>query len=112
MDALLVTFRKRHYMLDFEGVIPALGVALKKRGYEKLTPVQEAVLAPELVDRDLLVSAQTGSGKTVAFGITLAANLLEGAEVLNRAGAPLALVVAGTRKCALQVQRELQWLFE
>jgi ATP-dependent RNA helicase DeaD len=99
-------------MLDFEGVIPALGVALKKRGYEKLTPVQEAVLAPELVDRDLLVSAQTGSGKTVAFGLTLAPNLLEGAEFLSRAGAPLALVVAPTRELALQVQRELQWLFE
>ena len=56
-------------MLKFDGAHPALSHALEKRGYETLTPVQEEVLNTELLGRDLLVSAQTGSGKTVAFGL-------------------------------------------
>ena len=40
------------------------------------TPVQTAVLAPETRGRDLLVSAQTGSGKTVAYGLALAPELM------------------------------------
>jgi len=76
-----------------------------------LTPVQEAVLAPELRDADLLVSAQTGSGKTVAFGISLAPTLMGDEETLPRAEAPLALCIAPTRELALQVERELSWLY-
>ncbi|MCW8915486.1 MAG: DEAD/DEAH box helicase [Magnetovibrio sp.] len=98
-------------MTEFEGVIPALGQALSNRGYTQLTPVQEAVLAPELVDADALVSAQTGSGKTVAFGIALAPTLLDGEERFGRSDAPLALAVAPTRELALQVKRELEWLY-
>lgn len=85
--------------------------ALAKREYATLTPVQQEVLAPELRDADLLVSAQTGSGKTVAFGMSLAPTLLEGAERLSRADKPLALVVAPTRELAMQVRRELEWLY-
>jgi ATP-dependent RNA helicase DeaD len=99
-------------MTEFEGVIPALGQALSKRGYSVLTPVQKAVLAPELSEADVLVSAQTGSGKTVAFGLTLAPTLLDGAARFARATAPLALAVAPTRELALQVKRELEWLYE
>jgi ATP-dependent RNA helicase DeaD len=98
-------------MTDFEGVLPALGQALNKRGYTELTPVQEAVLAPELSEADLLVSAQTGSGKTVAFGMALAPTLLGGQERFERRSTPLALVIAPTRELALQVQRELEWLY-
>ncbi len=99
-------------MTEFEGVIPALGQALSKRGYSVLTPVQQAVLAPELRDADILVSAQTGSGKTVAFGLAFAPTLLDGADRFDRATAPLALVIAPTRELALQVKRELEWLYE
>lgn len=99
-------------MTVFEGVAPALGEALNKRNYSTLTPVQNDVLAPDLTDADLLVSAQTGSGKTVAFGISLAPTLLEGADRFGHVDAPLALVVAPTRELALQVKRELQWLYE
>lgn len=95
-----------------DSVLPALAQALAARGYEALTPVQEAVLAPELADADLIVSAQTGSGKTVAFGLNMAAALLDGGETFARAQAPLALVIAPTRELALQVKRELQWLYE
>jgi ATP-dependent RNA helicase DeaD len=103
---------ERHEMTDFEGIVPAIAKALAKRGYETLTPVQTAMLDPALADRDALVSAQTGSGKTVAFGLALAPGLLAGAERFGPAAQPLALAIAPTRELALQVQRELQWLFE
>jgi ATP-dependent RNA helicase DeaD len=99
-------------MTEFEGVVPALGQALRKRGYSELTPVQKAVLAPGLEGADALVSAQTGSGKTVAFGLALAPSLLGGADRFAGAGAPLALIIAPTRELALQVRRELEWLYE
>jgi ATP-dependent RNA helicase DeaD len=98
-------------MTDFEGVVPALGAALTNRNYETLTPVQQEVLAPELKDADMLVSAQTGSGKTVAFGLALAHTLLGEAERFHHTNAPRALIVAPTRELALQVKRELEWLY-
>jgi len=99
-------------MIDFDGVVLPLAQALHKRGYTALTPVQQAVLTPEIQNADALVSAQTGSGKTVAFGLALAPMLLDGAEKMPHPGAPLALVVTPTRELALQVKRELGWLFE
>ena len=99
-------------MTKFEHVVGALGQALNKREYSELTPVQEAVLAPELQNADLLVSAQTGSGKTVAFGMALAPTLLDGKDRFERAGQPIALAIAPTRELALQVKRELEWLYE
>ncbi|MGB3387065.1 MAG: DEAD/DEAH box helicase [Pseudaminobacter sp.] len=98
-------------MTDFGSMAPALAAALASRGYEALTPVQQAMLAPEAQDADLLVSAQTGSGKTVAFGIAIAPTLLGSAERFDPAGLPLALVVAPTRELAMQVRREFEWLY-
>jgi len=98
-------------MTEFQGVVPALGKALSARGYDKLTPVQDAVLADGLAGKDLLVSAQTGSGKTVAFGLALAPTLLGEADKFSYAATPLALAVAPTRELALQVKRELEWLY-
>ena len=87
--------------------------ALVEREYNDPTPVQTAVLAPNAEGRDQLVSAQTGSGKTVAYGLAIASTLLEGdAESFSRAGDPLALIVAPTRELALQVHRELTWLYQ
>ncbi|EDM72351.1 DEAD/DEAH box helicase-like protein [Roseobacter sp. AzwK-3b] len=89
----------------------ALANALKAQGYTSLTAVQEAVSAPELAGKDLLVSAQTGSGKTLGFGLAIAPGLFGEAESFGPAAAPLALVIAPTRELALQVKRELAWLF-
>ena len=72
-------------------MIQTLSDALEQRGYTTLTPVQEAVTHADLETADLLVSAQTGSGKTVAFGMAIAPTLLEGAERFAHAAAPLAL---------------------
>ncbi|MCI5078195.1 DEAD/DEAH box helicase [Oricola sp.] len=62
-------------------------------------------------EADLLVSAQTGSGKTVAFGIAVAPTLLGEGERFEAAGAPLGLIIAPTRELAIQVKRELDWLY-
>ncbi|QWG12866.1 DEAD/DEAH box helicase [Bradyrhizobium sediminis] len=98
--------------MTFSTTIPPLARALAERNYDQLTAVQTAVLADQAGGRDLLVSAQTGSGKTVAYGLAIAENLLDGAERFGRAAAPLALIVAPTRELALQVQRELAWLYQ
>jgi len=88
-----------------------LALALAERAYTDLTSVQSAVMDPRAATRDLLVSAQTGSGKTVAYGLAMAATLLGEAPLLGPAAEPLALVVAPTRELALQVHAELSWLY-
>ncbi|PLL14677.1 DEAD/DEAH box helicase [Tabrizicola sp. TH137] len=88
-----------------------LAAALTAKGYETLTAVQTAVLADGLAGRDLLVSAQTGSGKTVAFGLAISQDVMSGQDRLLFADKPLALIVAPTRELALQVRREFEWLY-
>lgn len=97
---------------DFAHIATPLKQALTKRQYATLTPVQTAVIEPGLENADMLVSAQTGSGKTVAFGLALASTLLDGADRFARADQPVALAIAPTRELALQVKRELEWLYE
>jgi ATP-dependent RNA helicase DeaD len=97
--------------MAFPPIHPALERALTAQGYAEPTPVQAAVLAEETAGRDLLVSAQTGSGKTVAFGLAAGPTLLGDAAKFGQPGSPLALVIAPTRELALQVSRELTWLY-
>ncbi len=96
--------------MTFENLPPLLDEALTARGYTTLTPVQSAVMAIEAEGRDLVVSAQTGSGKTVAFGLAMAPQILDGGMV-SLAREPAALIIAPTRELALQVSRELMWLY-
>src|SRR5690606_32554686 len=105
--------RGRPYLaaMPFPDLPAVLGNALAARGYSDPTPVQAAVLAPAAAGRDLIVSAQTGSGKTVAFGLAMAGELLRDDGTADSAGGPLALVIAPTRELALQVSRELVWLY-
>ncbi|SFK41894.1 DEAD/DEAH box helicase [Falsiroseomonas stagni] len=93
--------------MPFPELPKPIAQALAERGYAEPTPVQAAVLDPATIGRDLLVSAQTGSGKTVAFGLAMAAQVLEA----PRTGAPLALIIAPTRELAQQVRDELAWLY-
>ncbi|MFO1208472.1 MAG: DEAD/DEAH box helicase [Amaricoccus sp.] len=96
-------------MFTCQGRLPkALARTLSARGYRRLTPVQRAVLRVGPADADLLVSARTGSGKTVAYGLALARRLFEDAGA-PFAG-PRALVVTPTRELAVQVRGELGWL--
>ncbi|WP_441292670.1 DEAD/DEAH box helicase [Sorangium sp. KYC3313] len=101
--------------------LPApLAGALARRGFTSLTSVQQAVLSPELAGRDLRVSSQTGSGKTVAIGLALAPRLER--ALADRAAAaapdgaprttaaPAAVIIAPTRELAAQIAGELSWL--
>lgn len=97
--------------MNFPELPPVLGEALAERGYDNPTEVQSSVIAPNAAGRDLIVSAQTGSGKTVAFGLAMAEQLLAADGKVPFGVAPLALIIAPTRELALQVSRELIWLY-
>ena len=97
--------------MPFPTTHASLAQALAARGYAEPTPVQAAVLSADAGDRDLVVSAQTGSGKTVAYGLAAAPTLLGDEPYFGRATAPLALVIAPTRELAVQVHKELSWLY-
>lgn len=112
----------------FAGLPAPISAALVARGFTELTAVQKAVVEAESQGRDLRISSQTGSGKTVAIGIALAAHFMEGpkrssdknksakktgppSKLRGPAARPTALVVVPTRELAAQVQNELQWLY-
>lgn len=100
----------------FVALPPALRKALESRGFDRLTRVQQAALEALNSGRDLQVSSQTGSGKTVALGLVMAPSLIDDAEANKVPGAPRpkgprALVIAPTRELATQVRDELDWLF-
>ena len=97
--------------MPFVVASPSIARALEAQGYAEPTSVQAAVMEQGGAEADLLVSAQTGSGKTVAFGLAIAATLLGESETFAPPGAPLAIIIAPTRELALQVQRELDWLY-
>ncbi|HHH28328.1 MAG TPA: DEAD/DEAH box helicase [Polyangiaceae bacterium] len=92
------------------GVRDELRASMKRRSFVELTAVQRAVVDHDARVNNLRISSQTGSGKTVAMGIALADDLIERAAA--GAKGPLALLVAPTRELAVQVHRELSWLFE
>ena len=77
---------------------------LEALGYQSMTPVQMAALPPGLAGRDLVVQAQTGSGKTVAFG------LLVLADINPRDFGTQALILCPTRELAAQVATEIRRL--
>ncbi len=91
----------------FARVPEALQPALRDRGFDKLTAVQEKALEVREDARDLRISSQTGSGKTLALGFAMADDLIGFVD----GSAPRALVIAPTRELATQVQTELNWLY-
>ena len=95
----------------FAGIPAPLADALRRRGFSELTSVQSAVLTAESEGRDLRISSQTGSGKTVAIGLALARHLVDAeAESVQRRAGPTVLVLVPTRELAMQVRDELHWL--
>ena len=77
---------------------------LEALGYQSMTPVQMAALPPGLAGRDLVVQAQTGSGKTVAFGLPVLA------DINPRDFGTQALILCPTRELAAQVATEIRRL--
>ncbi len=83
--------------------LPAnIRTAIDEMGYVVPTPVQLAVYGPAASGRDLVVQARTGTGKTAAFGLPLAA-----AIVKHQQAQVQALVLCPTRELALQVSDEV-----
>ncbi|NQW62721.1 MAG: DEAD/DEAH box helicase [Deltaproteobacteria bacterium] len=97
-------------MFSTDSTHPTLLKALLAKGYESPTPVQ-AMVADAPREADLLVSARTGSGKTVAFGLAMAHAILGDEEHFPARSCPRALIIAPTRELATQVARELSWLY-
>lgn len=75
-----------------------LMVGIKKAGYETATPIQEAALPAALRGRDIIGTAQTGTGKTAAFVLPILNKLLSGGR-----NVPRALIVTPTRELAEQI---------
>ena len=88
------------------GLTPSLCTPLAKMGYTQPTPVQSASIPIILTGADLLARAQTGTGKTAAFGLPMIERLLL-RERRAKTRAPLGLVLVPTRELAMQVQRAL-----
>jgi ATP-dependent RNA helicase DeaD len=103
----------------FSGVPAPLAVAMQRRGFTALSKIQRAVVDANVEDCNIRISSQTGSGKTVALGLVLAAHFLrvDAAAGTTRAPTkrgeahPEALIIVPTRELAAQVRSELEWLF-
>src|SRR5512134_3493818 len=78
---------------------------IKYAGYETATPIQEAAIPAALRGRDIIGTAQTGTGKTAAFVLPILDKLLDGAR-----GMPRALVVTPTRELAEQIHQVIRSL--
>ncbi len=76
-----------------------LMVGVKKSGYDVATPIQEAAIPAALRGRDIIGTAQTGTGKTAAFVLPILNKLLTGGQ----RNVPRALIVAPTRELAEQI---------
>jgi superfamily II DNA/RNA helicase len=85
------------------GLSPVLTNALAEKGYDRPTPVQQQAIPAALSGRDLLVSSQTGSGKTAAFLLPSLQRL--GTPSTAPGIGPRLLVLTPTRELALQVQK-------
>lgn len=93
---------------DLPNIEEPLRRALEQRGFKDLTSIQRAVLNAEAEGRNLRISSQTGSGKTVALGFALAPMLIASDKSKSETNA---LIITPTRELAIQVKTELDWLF-
>ena len=88
------------------GLTPSICLPLARLGYEQPTPIQTQAIPIALTGTDLLARAQTGTGKTAAFGLPMIERI-----VARRAGGrsrlPRGLVLVPTRELAAQVHRSL-----
>ena len=90
------------------GLSPSLCNPLTKLGYTTPTPVQLKSIPIVLTGKDLLARAQTGTGKTAAFGLPMIDRLLIKGGAAAGVRKPRGLVLVPTRELALQVHKSLQ----
>jgi ATP-dependent RNA helicase RhlB len=86
---------------------PALLAGLEAAGFSRCTPIQAMTLPLALAGRDVAGQAQTGTGKTLAFLITVINRLLTGPALAERKPEdPRALILAPTRELAIQIHKD------
>ena len=81
--------------------------ALDRAGFHTPTPIQAQAIAPQMAGRDILGIAQTGTGKTAAFGLPLIHQIL-GLQGRPAAKTTRALIMAPTRELAVQIDESLR----
>ncbi|MBT6144073.1 MAG: DEAD/DEAH box helicase, partial [Gemmatimonadetes bacterium] len=86
-------------------LIPQLLQALNEEGYTEPSPIQRDAIPPALEGRDLLATAQTGTGKTAAFALPILQHL-EGNKTQGRG--LRTLILTPTRELALQINENLE----
>ncbi len=95
---------------DFDLPLPLMR-AIHAQGFEYCTPIQAEALRHTLLGGDIVGKAQTGTGKTAAFLISVMAYFLEEPTPDGqKPGAPRALIIAPTRELALQIEKDAKAL--
>ena len=88
-----------------------LGQAILELGFDSCTPVQNEVLPHSLDGKDIIAQAQTGTGKTAAFLISIITYDLENPAFEKREpGTPFALIIAPTRELVIQITQDAKEL--
>ncbi|MBT2710273.1 DEAD/DEAH box helicase [Pseudomonas sp. ISL-84] len=95
--------RRMNTLTKFQdlGISPATMKALKRMGFEEATPIQAQTIPLSLENKDLIGQAQTGTGKTAAFGIPMIDKIDNTKDFIQ------GIVIAPTRELAIQVSEEL-----
>ena len=91
----------------FTKLIPEIQRAIAEEGYHTPSPIQEQCIVPLLEGKDLLGSAQTGTGKTAAFSLPLL-QLMHKSGGVSKKGQPRALILAPTRELAAQIGESVE----
>lgn len=95
---------------DFDLPLPLMR-AIHALGFEYCTPIQAEALKQTLLGGDIVGKAQTGTGKTAAFLISMLTYFIEeGSPEGQKPGAPRALIIAPTRELALQIEKDAKAL--
>ncbi|MFY4776718.1 DEAD/DEAH box helicase [Metabacillus sp. RGM 3146] len=83
------------------GISESLMKAIKKMGFEEATPIQAQTIPLGLAGKDIIGQAQTGTGKTAAFGVPLTEKIDPESQSIQ------GIIIAPTRELAIQVSEEL-----
>jgi len=90
------------------GIIDPILKALKDKNYVEPTEIQEKAIPLVLKNRDILGSAQTGTGKTAAFAIPIIQQIVESGELESQYIDILSLIITPTRELAIQIEENIK----
>ncbi|WP_391572220.1 DEAD/DEAH box helicase, partial [Cohnella sp.] len=86
------------------GLEPDVLQAISEMGFEEATPIQAKAIPVAIAGKDMIGQAQTGTGKTAAFGIPMISKIAASEDRI------VALIMAPTRELAIQVSEEIEKL--